>query len=322
MPRYRSDVHVDQALTNISAAYFQRSSFVGKVLFPTVAVEKDSFKYFTYGRQVFGDGNTSLEWADGSDPPEISNERSTESGLCKQYGGADFVTDSELRNQDAPLNAFADVTEELTERMALEHEKQSATKATTSGNYPAGSVASLGASAKWDVVATSDPIGDIQTGIDVIRRGIGGDGARDIVLVAGPAAHKNLMNHPDIIDFMKRTAGVLPSNADMAGLFASIGVTRYAVGGGIKNTAHEGATESISDIWGDNVILAHVPSGPSIRRAAFGYTFQSVQARVEREPRRNHAVKLIASATWDIEFVSRDASGDSLAGYLIPTTST
>ena len=69
MPRYRSDVHVDQALTNISLAYSQSAGFVGNLLFPTVPVAKDSFKYFTYGRGVFGDGNTRLEWVDGSNPP-------------------------------------------------------------------------------------------------------------------------------------------------------------------------------------------------------------------------------------------------------------
>ena len=320
MPRYRSDVHVDQALTNISLAYSQSAGFVGNLLFPTVPVAKDSFKYFTYGRGVFGDGNTRLEWVDGSNPPEVSSTRSTQSGLCLQYGAADYVTDEELRNQDAPLNAYADVTEELTEQILLEHEKEAATKATTAGNYPTANKTTLETTDQWSDVANSNPIDDISAGIDAIRTQVGGRVSGQIVVIAGPVAHRSLMNHPDIVDFAKRSVGALPNEAQMANLFSALGVRTYAVGGGVTNTAHEGATESMSDIWGDNVVLAYVPTAAGIRRPAFGYSFSSVQARVEREPRRNHAVKLIASATWDLQFICRDSSADSIAGYLISDT--
>ncbi|TPV95988.1 MAG: hypothetical protein B7733_07110 [Myxococcales bacterium FL481] len=290
---------------------------MAQTLFPFVNVQKDSDKYFTYGRTILGDGNSTSEWLDSTDPPEVTSGRSTQSFSCVQHGLADYVTDEEIRNSDNPLQPFMDTTAELTERLLLELEKQVATKATTQGNYPAANTTQLSGTSQWSDFTNgdSDPIDDILVGIDVIRTQIGKMG--NICLAVGGAVHFKLIQHPDVVDFAKRSLGRLPNNADMVNLFQGLGVNRYVVAGGVKNTADEGAAESISDVWGKHAVLAYPPDSPGLKRPAYGYTFSSVRARVEREPRRNHAVKVIASMTWDPQFICQDSNGDSIAGYLI-----
>ncbi len=313
MALYKSDVHIDRALTNLAEGVANQP-LVWNALFPELPVAKDSDKFFVYGRENLGDGNTDLEWEDGTDPPEVKTSRSTRAYSCAQKGVADYVTDTELRNSDAPLRPFQDRTTFLMDRLMLELEKAAATKATTQANYPAANRTQLSGTDQWDDFANSDPIDDVMEASDACRLACG---RYANTLVIGAAGHKKLLQHPDIVDFAKRMRGELPAEEFLAKFFIAAGIQRYVVAGAINNTANEDATESIADVWGKHAVLAYVTPRPSIGTPSYGYTFSSIKAKVEREPRRNNAIKVIASRNWDVEFVSRDSNEDAIAGYLI-----
>tara|TARA_Y100000296_G_C5171526_1_gene257564 strand:- start:1966 stop:2937 length:972 start_codon:yes stop_codon:yes gene_type:complete len=318
MPLYKSDVHIDRALTSYALGY-SNADFVGGLLFPELKVAKDSDKYFVFGtigkRQIFGDGNTSTVWEDGTDPPEVSDGRTTQTYSCIQHGLSDKVTDSELRNSDSPLRPFQDKTVFLQELLALDMEKAIATKATTQANYPSANRTQLSGSSQWsDTSGTSDPINDVMVASDAVRKVVGKWG--NTLVVSGEVFIK-LLQHPDIMEFSKRHAAALPDEAFFANFFRSAGITRFGVAGGIKNTANEFATESISDVWGKHAVVAYVAPSPAIGTPSYGYNFASIPAQVEREARRNHAVKIITSRNWDPEFVCADSNGDAIGGYLI-----
>lgn len=323
MPLYKSDVHVDRALTNMAGGY-QSQMFVGTKLMPELKVEKDSDKFFVFGpatstsagrSDAWGTTATNLEWEDSTDPPEISNGRATLSYSCVQYGAADFVTDTELRNSDAPLRPFQDKTAFLMERVALELERAIATKCTTAANFENSTT--LSGTAQWsETTWVSDPVGDVLTGAEAVRLATS---KYPNVMVAGPLAHIALMQHPNMVEFTKRFTPSLPGDSIFSAFFAAAGITQYYMGGAVYNNANEGATEVPANVWGGDVVLAYVPPAPSIGTPAFGYTFTSVMAKIQRENRKNNAVKLIASRNWDLKFVSVDNTSDldALGGYLI-----
>jgi len=316
MPLYKSDVHVDRALTNYALGY-TNAEFVGAALFPELKTNTDSDKYFVYGtvgkRQIFGDGNTSSVWEDGTDPPEVSDGRTTQTFACVQHGISDKVTDTELRNSDSPLRPFQDKTVFLMELLNLDLEKAIATKATTQANYPTSNRTQLSGTDQWSD-DSSDPVGHILAASNAVRKKVG---RKANTLVVSGDVFEHLAQHPDIIEFTKRHSNALPDEQLFTRFFAAAGITRFAVAGGINNTANEGADEVLADVWGKHAVVAYVAPAPGIGIPTYGYTFTSVQAAIEREARRNKAIKLIASRNYDIQFICQDGSDDSIAGYLI-----
>lgn len=323
MPLYKSDVHVDQALTNYALGYTQ-PGFVSDVIFPELRVQKDSDKYFVFGtvggRQIFGFGNepeASFVWEDGSDFNVLTDGRTTQSYSCVQYAAAATVTEAELRNQDAPLNAFRDHTNFISARLKLVQEIAAASKATTQGNYPAANRTQLSGTSQWSdfTSGVSDPIADIITGAEAVRQSIGAFPNR---MVIGAAAWAKLIQHPDIVEVLKYSGPNLGAEGSVAQLFRQVGIESIHVGSAIKNTADEGATESISDVWGKHVVLAHVAPSPGIGIPSYGYRFTSVPMQIERTALPGRRATLLNAVTnWDLEFVCQDSSNDSIGGYLI-----
>tara|TARA_Y100000310_G_scaffold322097_2_gene380678 strand:- start:664 stop:1650 length:987 start_codon:yes stop_codon:yes gene_type:complete len=323
MPLYKGDVHVDKVLTNMALGY-TNAMFVADALFPRLKVAKDSDKYFVFGtvgeRSVFGHANSPAEafvWEDGTDWNVISDGRTTQSYTCVQRAAADVVTNTELRNQDAPLNAFRDHTAFIVERLRLELEKLAATKATTQGNYKSTNRTQLSGSSQWsDQSGTSNPYGDIITGQKAIRQSIGRPGN---TFLCSAVTWEDLIQHPDITERIKYTSENIPNEQRIAAMFGAVGIERVVVAGAIKNTADQGQTESISDVWGKHAVLAYVPSSPGIGTPSYGYRFNSSNdVLVARTVLDGKNATLLNAVSRDaFEFVCQDGSADSIGGYLI-----
>ena len=61
------------------------------------------------------------------------------------------------------------------------------------------------------------------------------------------------------------------------------------VGGSFQNTGEKNQSESLSTIWGENVLVSYAPASPTVERPSFGYRFRWVQPglpnrTVERHP--------------------------------------
>ena len=302
------------------AVGYKNSSFVCDSLFPRLSSPVDSNKFFTFGtigkREIFGDASTgALEWEDGSDWNVLTDGRSTSTFSCVQRGAASVVTDTEVRNQDAPLNAWRDHAFFLRQRLGLEIEKLAATKATTQANYPESNRTQLASSAQWSH-ADSDPYDDIVVAANAIRQATG---TWPNTMVVGAAAWIQLIQHADVITHLRYSSSSLPDEAKVANIFRAVGIEKVAVAGAVKNTAESGAAESIGDVWGKHAVLAYVNPSPSIGMPSYGYRFNSSNdmqiSRVEM-PGKN-ATLLNAVSRDALEFVSQDSNGDSIAGYLI-----
>ena len=324
MPLFKSDVHIDKALTNMALGY-SNASFVADSLFPEVLVQKDSDKYFVYGREAFGFDATSdadgrlqgFVWEDGSDFNTLTDSRSTQTYSCVQYAAAATVTDTELRNQDAPLNAFRDHARFIQERLMLERELKAATLATAAASYDSSNTTTLSGTSQWSdfTSGVSDPIANVITGAEAVRQQIG---RYPNIMGCGASAWVKLIQHPDIVELIKYTSPNLGTEGAVANLFSQVGISEVRVAGAIYNQANQGASESISDVWGGDVVLAYNPPNPGIAIPAFGYRFSSVPLQIERTALPGKRATLLnAVSNWDMEFVCQDASADSIGGYLI-----
>lgn len=307
---FKNDVHIDRALTNLSGAYMQ-GEWAWDKLMPLVRTQSDSDKFFVYDSSIFGDNNSTSLWNDGADWNMVDYGVSTETFSCIQHAYAGLVTDTVLRNSDAPLNAFRDTTEFLMKRLMLDLEKQVAAKCKTAANYKSG----LSADKNW-TSGGDDPIDNIVDGCDAVRGEIG---RYPNTIVMSAAAWKLFAVNSNVQDAIKYTSssGVATQSAAL-NFFREFGIERFHVAGAIANVADEGATESIQDVWGTNCILAYVSPTASISQPSYGYTFSSVPGVVERTalPGRR-ATLLNAVMNWDPQFVMQDGSNDTIAGYLL-----
>jgi hypothetical protein len=300
----QSDVHVDAILTGISVAYMQEAEhFVAGKVFPSVPVSKQSDKFFTYTQADFFRDEVQYR-ADGTESAGSGYGLSTDSYSADVWALHKDIGDQTRANADAPLNMDQDATRFLAQQMLIRQERDWAT------NYFGTSI--------WDTDSTpstlwsasgSDPIGDVQAGINTV---LTNTGYRPNVGVCSYAVFSILKNHTDIVERYKYTT----SESMTTDLIARVlGLDELHVMGSIVNTADEGATASYSQVGDKDMLLAYVPASAGLMQPSAGYNFTwtglansggiGTSTSVSRF-RMDHlrADRLEIQSAWDMKVVS------------------
>ena len=263
-----SQVHaINVPLTNISTAYIQNmTNFIAGKVFPKVSVRKQSDAFYTYLKN---------DWLRDEARPRAGGTESVGSGYgisTSTYTAQVIAIHKDIdyqarNNADAGINLDRDATEFVTQRLLLNREIQWMTDYFTTSIWATDSTPSN----LWSAYATSDPIGDIETGKATI---LASTGYMPNTLVLGYDVFRQLKNHPDIIDRINRYnasgSTVTATESMMAALF---GLSNLYVSMGIKATNVEGETAATSFIAGKHALLAYVAPRPSLLTPSAGYTF-------------------------------------------------
>lgn len=256
--------HSDATIANMSVQY-ANDEYIGLRLMPVIPQGHKTGTYFTYDKRA------QLAYPDDAlgvrgSPNEITRSRGTASFATNGYGYKDFVDNSELQNQDAPLDDLADATAGLLEALAFREELRIATILTDAANY-GGNTTALGAAVRWDD-AGSNPVGDIQAARNALWTG---RGPGKVVAFTSLAAWTAMQANSQMQDLFKYTKDGLLQPQQWANYF---GIDELLIGAARKDTANEGQTASYSRIWGDVFGLVRVATTPSVRNASFGFTFR------------------------------------------------
>lgn len=177
------------------------------------------------------------------------------------------VPQEHIDEADAPLDPMRSATRNITERLLIGREYRLATAMQTSGNFT--NKVTLSGTSQWSDYTNSDPIGDVDTGMDTVEAAIL---KRPNVLLMGKAVFNKLRRHPDMIAQLGNDERKMVREADLAEIF---GVDRVIVARASYNTAKEGQTKSISNIWGKHAWLLYInPSSSPVKEdVSFAYTF-------------------------------------------------
>lgn len=321
-PRGGGNVHIDQVLTNISVGW-PNAVGVGEALAPSVRVRKQSDIYYIFGREGWAIEPGSDVRAPGTEANEVPGLTvATSPYFAKEHALQIAVTDEERENADSPLSPDRDGTEHVTSKLLLQREIILRDLVTTPGNYASGHSVNLGAGAQWDDYATSNPIADVKTARRTIHSKLFLEPNYGVIPWQVMVA---LEDHPDFIERIKYSQVGIVSQDLIASLF---NLPRLTVPGMGYNSAPMGAAESLAYLWGENVIIAYVPSRPGLKVPAFAYEFtwtypggQSQVAERWREQNRKSDV-IRVSRRYDYKMIAVDSSNDSIAGYLIQDTLT
>lgn len=268
---------VDAVLTNVARA-FRPSGFISQTILPRVPVEVDSGKYPVF--DGFFDDDTDPKVADRVETPEVDFEWSEDTYYCEDYRLKASITKKEERNAHSVLRLRQNKLTTVQTRMAIRRERRVAEmlrKTTNGGQLNLGA----GVSNKWNVDAATIEA-DIKTG-SLASYNATGLGTNTIVIPYEVAYEMAIQQ--DIREIIKYTVPgdriliegerVLPAVLH--------GHKVVIPKGAMRNTAKEGATKSLSDIWSDSVRLIYVPEGGGgWGIPATGYTFVAEPEIVDR----------------------------------------
>lgn len=306
--------HHDVPLSNLAIKAFQGTGgYIAQSLFPIVPVGKQSDKYYVL------DKNSWLRIGESFRAPKTSPRRvnfrvSSESYFADNYALSGENALEDLANADNAIRLRENTTGVVTDMLLRDYENRVAQMVTSGTNL--GSYVSLSGVAKWSDLVNSDPISDVTTAHAFIRNSTGMKANTGVIDEDTIAI---LRRHPVVLDLYKYTAG---GQATMEQIKEVLGVSNLLVGGGIKNNALEGATASITNIWGNNVILAHVEPGTSLETATFGLTYRwtpaglplPMQARRYPDPDPGKKVEVVEVGMYqDEKIVASDLSYGILA---------
>ena len=252
----------DPVLTTLALGY-SNAEFIAEALFPLAQVERERNKLPVFGKEAFKLYNT--ERALRARSNQINPE-----GI----GSIDLVTDEHdlsypidyREDQEAAFPLEAHATNVVMQGLQLGREKKCADIAQNAANYSGSNKVTLSGTSQF-THASSDPIAVIETAKDAVRAKIG---KRPNTMVIGAAALRPLKFHPVLLDKIKYTQRGMIRLEQLRDLFE---IDNIVVGEAIV-ASDAGA---FSDVWGDNIVLAYVPSKKTnvernVMEPAFGYT--------------------------------------------------
>jgi hypothetical protein len=263
--------YIDKALTNVAVSY-KNTSMIAEILFPSIAVPQQSGKVYKFGKDAFR-----IE-TDIRAPGTVSNQVqpysvSTETFFCDNHALSSIVTDEEIINADAAIDPEMATVEGLTDKIMLRREYSLAAylfNVTTFSGYTSALVASGGTATttRWDDYTNSDPTLAADYATDAVRQK---SGAKANTLIIGAAAYMKLRRHPALLDQFKYTAGGVLNDSQLA---EAMGVERILVGRATYNSAQEGATVNMADVWGKYALFAYIAPKPGLRQPSLGYSYR------------------------------------------------
>lgn len=295
---FNNELHVDQLLSGISVKY-QNKEYIGDQMFPTMQVAKESDLYRIFDRNFRLPQTLRANKAKSN---QHDFHVSTASYVLSEHALKEYVSDRDAQNYDI-ADLRMDTVNELTDKIMLRREK-SVADLFVATNWSLGVSLSTAQQFSLDTT-TSSPVPIYDTGASVV---LANSGHRVNYGQITQGQLTALKNHGQVLDRIKYTQ-VLFGEDLLASLF---GLEKMHVARAQIDTANEGATSVIGDVWGDVSFIGYKPNTPSPLAPSAGYIFQSKAPMVKRwrdEERSSEAIEV--GTMYQAKIVS------SLSGYLI-----
>lgn len=247
----------------------EMSGYIADEVFTPVIVSKTAIKVYQYdisqirSRDSRKDAKAEADLIDygvfTTDRTPVLNK------FAAEYDPAD------TQNFDAPVAQLQqDAALTIMDSLMLSKEIQMATKALTTTNYPSALTSTLAADATW-LVAGGDPEGNAATARNAVFNAC----LRPPNAAAMSYTTFNALRAaPYFIDRMKFTSASVTEDGFQAMLKAWLGVEYLHISKAKKTTAVEGnATQTISDVWGDEILFYVKNPGQQLRTMRYGANY-------------------------------------------------
>lgn len=264
---YSSDVHIDQALTNISI-YYRNDEYVADQLFASVPVDKRSDAYFLYGREAFRKMDDLVR--PRATAPEWDYTLAKATYYAERHAQRHLVTDDERMMSDSPLSPDIDATEILTDRI-INNREFAILALVTSATQITQNV-TLSGTSQWSDYTNSTPLTVIKTARTTVRLGATKPAN---VFAVGYEVAVTLADHPSVKDLVKYTSA---DNIADSGLPTTLRGLKVVEAGAFIDSSNEGQSPSLSTAFGKNALVAYVNPNPGLKTLSLGYVFEAPDA--------------------------------------------
>ena len=247
---------LDVALSNFAQGY-RNNDLVGDIIFPRVGVQRQTDKYWVWGREAQELTESDLR-ATGAGAEAIRAALSSDSYSALSHALKFELADESRANFEAG-DAEQALTQMLIDKILLAKEKR-ALDLISSKTYVTQNVTLAGAD-QWSDETNSDPRGDVDLAKDTIMK----TGTRLNVMIIGPEVFTALRKHEQILEALKYTQLGVIGEPQLAAFF---GIDRVLVA---RAVSFAGSTASF--LMGKHAFLGYVSAGASQMDLSFGKTF-------------------------------------------------
>jgi hypothetical protein len=272
---------VDPVLTQI-ARQFRPHGFVYNAVFPTIKVAALSGQYPVWDSSYWFGDDVDNQITDREETPEIEFQWSTEPYLCRDYGLKVSITPRERQQASAGGDAIRleqSKTQFLMTRMATRRERRAAAKLKKVAAGTVGGLTSGGAATT--AFATSTAIETDWKAAKIAVYNITGM-TPNVAILPYQKAYDMATNATlrDIFKYLVNSGAFITLGADENG--EDIFLPRFFQGcrlvipkGTLVNTAREGATATLTDVWGSSARFVYVDPQAAWGIPSVAYQFQA-----------------------------------------------
>jgi len=261
-PLNPSNVHVDVPLSNLmSVAFADTEEFIADLVLPPFGVSKRSDIYYNLDKSDWLRANSDVR-APGARSHKVGWSVNSNGYLVNDYGLLEEYPLETIENADEAIRVKENSFLHLTNQLMMLREIRVANIVMSGGNV--GSGVTLSGDQQWTNPNLSDPIGVINTVHGYFDQNVG---VAPNVVVTTPRVLRIVRTHPDLLDMYKYGRSGSLRDEELADVF---GVKQILLGRGIKENALEGTTSSITNIWDDNLLFAHIEPAAGLRTRTLG----------------------------------------------------
>jgi hypothetical protein len=253
MPTSQS-VHLDGPLSRFSVGVIERAGKVFGSFFPITPVDKLSDKYHVIARNPFLRGD-SQPLGPGKESAGHEFTLSSDNYNAIVYADHADVFDQDLMNADNPQMIEEAASRLATTNLLLTHEARFQAAYFKTGVWGTD----VTVANKWDSYGSSDPLADIELGIETLLISGGRPDGAQLKLLLGYRTWRWLKNHPVVVARVMAGGTMTdPARVTQQALAALLGIDEVVVADSVQATNAAGAAESYDFIFGKHALLAFV----------------------------------------------------------------
>lgn len=296
---------VDKLLQNVSNGYFPEGHIADQ-LFPELIVDQYTGLIGNYGMnhiRIESDLQTGIGEAKRVTP----TKRGSTTYNVESHALEGIVSERDYANVENPFDAESDETMGLTTLIVTNKEKILADKLFDTAIITQN--VTLAGSDQFNDYVNSDPLARFKTAHNAILDGCGKSAN---AAVMSKKVFNTLKYHPAILDtlgFKYNQMGTL-SEAD---IMKALDVQYLYIGDAAYNSAKEGQSDTLSQIWGNSILFYVKPQTAAKYQTAFGYQVKmrgSKQRGVYKYNPNNpvNATAIIVKDDYSFELVNTKAA--------------
>ena len=254
----------DPLITGVSSAYIPKG-YVSEMILPVVPVVQSTGKLGRYGNQHLRIVQT-LIGGEGKYRRYKPITRLTDSYEIEGHGLEGMVSKDDYRNVQQPFDAEKD--EAIGLGTVIWNEKEKALADTLTSTTIVTNNVTLSGNAQFNDYSNSDPLAKFKTARQTVR---GACGAVPDTAIMDWDVADTLAYHPQLLDFLGFKEA-RPGGLTHQEIAKALGVRRVLIAEAKYNSAAQGQTDVLSNIWGKHIVFGVLPERAEKYQVTAGYT--------------------------------------------------